>query len=228
MSKGFLGIIALVIVVFAGIFALGNHKTANAPSGKGSNSGGLTQHVEGQGKSGVTVVEYGDYQCPYCGQAYPVMKQVASDMNEQIKFQFRNYPLTQIHQNAFAGARAAEAASLQGKFWQMHDTLYNNQDPTGKTGWVASGDPLDQYFVGFARQIGLNVNQFKTDFNSTKVNDAINADQAEGTKLNIQGTPVFFIDGKQTNLPYSSGAAAVEKVIQSAIDNKAHAGQSAQ
>ncbi|HXE10064.1 MAG TPA: thioredoxin domain-containing protein [Verrucomicrobiae bacterium] len=224
MSKGFLGIIALVIVVFVAIFALSGHKTANAPSGnKSSNGSALTQHIEGQGKSGVTVVEYGDYECPYCGAAYPVMKQVVTDMNEQIKFQFRNYPLTQIHQNAFAGARAAEAASLQGKFWQMHDTLYDNQDPNGKTGWVASSDPLDQYFVGFARQIGLNVNQFKTDFNSTKVNDAINADQAEGNKLKIQGTPTFYINGKQTDLPYSSGAAAVEKVIQTAINNKTQA-----
>jgi protein-disulfide isomerase len=219
MSKQFLGIIVLVILIFAGIFAFGGDKTANAPS-KDSKSSTLTNHVEGKGESGVTVVEYGDFECPYCGQAYPVLKQVATDMNDQIYFQFRNFPLINIHQNAFAGSRAAEAASLQNKFWEMHDLLYQNQDPTGKSGWVASNDPLDQYFVGFAKQLKLNVDQFKKDYRSGKVNDLINADMAEGNKLKIQGTPAFFINGKQTDLPYSQGAAAVEQAINSVIDQK--------
>lgn len=218
MSKGFWGVVALVVVIFVGIFVITGHKTANAPNK--SSASALTQHVEGQGKSGVKLVEYGDYQCPYCGQAYPVIKQTVADLNDQIYFQFRNYPLVQAHQNAFAGARAAEAAAMQNKFWQMHDALYDNQDPTGKTGWVASGDPLDQYFVKFAQQIGLNVDKFKKDFNLTQVNDAINADMAEGNKLKIQGTPTFYLDGKQVNLPYQSGTAAVEKVIKDAIAKK--------
>ncbi|HVX57699.1 MAG TPA: thioredoxin domain-containing protein [Candidatus Saccharimonadales bacterium] len=222
MSKGFLGIIIVVIVVFAGIFFIGNHKTANAPGSKSSSSSKNTptNHVEGKGKSGITVVEYGDYECPYCGQAYAPVKQAVADLNNQIYFQFRNFPLTQAHPNAFAGARAAEAAAMQGKFWQMHDLLYENQDPNGQSGWVASGDPLNQYFVGFAKQLGLNINQFKTDYNSSKVNDLINADMAEGNKLNITGTPTFFINGKKTDLQYADGAGAVEKVIQNAINQK--------
>ncbi len=215
MSKQFWGVVILVIVIFGGIFALTSNKTANAPS-KGGSSSTLTNHIEGQGKSGVTLVEYGDYQCPYCGQAYPVIKQVQSDLNDQIYFQFRNFPLVSIHQNAFAGARAAEAAGLQGKFWQMHDALYESQSQ-----WDSSNDPVS-FFNQLAKQIGLNVNQFKSDYGSGKVNDLVNADMAEGTKLNIQGTPAFFIDGKQTDLPYSSGAAAVEKVINDAIAKKAH------
>lgn len=220
MSKQFWGVIVLVVVIFAGIFFLTGNKKANAPSSN-SSSGGLTQHVEGKGASGVKLVEYGDYECPYCGAAYPVIKQVVSDLGNQIYFQFRNFPLTQIHQNAFAGARAAEAAGLQKKFWQMHDTLYENQDPSGKTGWVASSDPLNQYFVDFAKQVGLDVNLFKSDYQSSKVNDMINADLSEGNKLNIQGTPAFFLDGKQVTLPYSQGVSAVEKIINAEIAKKA-------
>ena len=217
MSKQFWGVIALVVLVFAGIFALSGNK-ADAPS-KGS-AKALTNHVEGGGKSGVRLVEYGDYQCPYCGRAYAPVKQAVADLNDQIYFQFRNFPLTNAHRNAFAGARAAEAADMQGKFWQMHDTLYDNQDPTGQTGWVASSDPMNQYFTGFAKQIGLDLGKFKSDYASGKVNDLINADMAEGNKLKVQGTPAFFLDGKLVDLPYSSGADAVKKVIKQEISKK--------
>lgn len=218
MSKQFWGVIVAVILVFVGIFALTGHKSGNS-NGSGS-TGTLTQHVEGQGKSGVTLVEYGDYECPYCGAAFPVIKQAVSDLNSQIFFQFRNFPLTNLHKNAFAGARAAEAAALQGKFWQMHDLLYQNQDPNGASGWVASSDPLDQYFVNFASQLGLNVAQFKQDYNSDKVNNLITSDMAEGNKLGITGTPTFFLNGKQVTLPYPQGAQAVEQVINAAIAKK--------
>ena len=222
MSKQFWGVIVLVVIIFAGIFFLTGNKKANAPSSSSSSGGSsLTNHVEGKGKSGIKLVEYGDYECPYCGAAYPVIKQVVGDLSDQIFFQFRNFPLTQLHQNAFAGARAAEAASLQNKFWQMHDMLYDNQDPSGKSGWVASNDPLNKYFVDFAKQLGLNVDKFKTDYQSSQVNDAVNADLAEGKKLNIQGTPTFFIDGKKIELPYSQGASAVENIINAEIAKKA-------
>lgn len=216
MSKGFWGVIAIIVLIFVGIFAFNGNK-ANAPS---KSSTKPTQHIEGQGKSGVTLVEYGDYQCPFCGQAYPVIKQVQADLSDKIYFQFRNFPLVNVHQNAFAGARAAEAAALQGKFWQMHDTLYDNQDPNGRSGWVASNDPLNKYFAGFAKQLGLNVDQFKTDYNSGKVNDAINADMAEGTKLKVDSTPAFFLDGKKVDLQYASGPAAAEKIINDEIAKK--------
>lgn len=219
MSKGFLGVIVLVVLIFVGIFAFSGNKS-DSGSSKGSGNATTTHHIEGQGKSGVTLVEYGDYECPFCGQAYPVVKKVQADLNDQIFFQFRNYPLVSLHKNAFAGARAAEAAAMQNKFWQMHDTLYENQDPNGKVGWVASGDPLNEYFVGFAKQLGLDINKFKTDYNSGKVNDLINADMAEGNKLKIQGTPTFFLDGKQIDISYTSGPSAAEKIINDAIAKK--------
>ncbi|HSX46279.1 MAG TPA: thioredoxin domain-containing protein [Candidatus Saccharimonadia bacterium] len=219
MSKQFLAVIAAIIIVFVGIFAL----TGNKSNGSGGSKGGsstLTQHVTGQGKSGVALVEYGDYECPFCGQAYPVIKQVVSDLNEQITFQFRNFPLVSIHQNAFAGARAAEAAALQNKFWQMHDALYESQ-----SSWTSASDPTT-YFNQLAQQLGLNVTQFKTDYASSKVNDLINADMAEGNKLGITGTPTFYLDGKQVTLPYQSGAPAVEQVINAEIAKKQPASSS--
>lgn len=222
MSKQFWGVIVVVILIFVGIFALSGG--SNGSSSKTS-TGTLTQHVEGQGKAGVTLVEYGDYQCPYCGEAYPVIKQVESDLNSQITFQFRNFPLVGLHPNAFAGARAAEAASLQGQFWQMHDLLYEQNDAYYNGGepsnsWIGASDPTS-YFNADAQQLGLNVAQFKKDYASDTVNNLINADVAEGTKLKVTGTPTFFLDGNQVTLPYQNGVAAVEKIITAEIAKKA-------
>lgn len=213
MSKGFWGIIILVVLVFGGIFAFTGNKSGD--SGKGSSSSSKpTNHVEGKGKSGVKLVEYGDYQCPFCGQAYAPIKQAVSDLNDQIVFQFRNFPLTNLHKNAFAAARAAEAADMQGKFWQMHDALYESQAQ-----WSESNSP-SAFFNQLAQQIGLNVDKFKKDYASDAVNNRINADTAAGNKLKIQGTPGFFLDGHAVELPYQQGAKAIEKVIQLEIDSK--------
>jgi protein-disulfide isomerase len=215
MSKSFWGIIIAVIIVFIGIFALTGSKS-NSSNSKGS-VGTLTQHVEGQGQDHVTLVEYGDYQCPYCAEYYPIVKQVQQEFNQQITFQFRNFPLTSLHPNAFAAARAAEAAGLQGKFWQMHDLLYEANDAyleNQSNTWVPASDPTT-YFNQYAQQLGLNLAQFKSDYSSTKVNDLISADMAEGNKLGITGTPTFFLDGKQISVGES--ASQFESVIKAAI-----------
>lgn len=216
MSKQFWGVIAVIILIFVGIFAINNNKQSNA-SGK---TGTLTQHIEGSGTTGVTLVEYGDYQCPYCGQYFPIIKQVQSEFNDRIKFQFRNFPLVGVHQNAFAGARAAEAAAMQNKFWEMHDLLYEAQSQ-----WSSASDSSTA-FNQYAKQLGLNVTQFQTDYASSKVNDLINADMAEGNKLQVTGTPTFFLDGKKTQI--GGSVAAFEKVINDEIAKKASGQSSAQ
>lgn len=219
MSKQFLAILAAIIIIFAGIVIVSGN--SNNKSTKGS-IGTLTQHVEGQNKDNISLVEYGDYQCPYCGQYYPVVKQIQAEYNQQISFQFRNFPLTSIHANAFAGARAAEAAALQGKFWQMHDLLYEqnleNQQQPSVPSWISATDPTT-FFDADAQQLGLNVTQFKTDYSSSKVNNLINADMAEGNKLNISGTPSFFLDGKQISVGES--ASSFETLINAEIAKKA-------
>src|ERR1700721_4318235 len=121
MSKSFWIVVAVIVAVAIGIFALTSGSTNNSKLTP-------TNHVEGLGQDNVKLVEYGDYQCPYCGEYYSTVKQVVSMYNSQITFQFRNFPLTSIHPNAFAGARAAEAAGLMGKFWQMHDLLYEQNE----------------------------------------------------------------------------------------------------
>lgn len=214
MSKQFWAVVVVIILVLVGVFALTGHKSPTTSS----SSGQATNHVEGEGKSGVTLVEYGDYQCPYCQVYAATVQSIQSEYNQQLFFQFRNFPLTSIHQNAFAGARAAEAADMQGKFWEMHDILYQNNDPNGQSGWVAASDPTT-YFDQFAQQIGLNVTKFKQDYASTAVNDRINADMAAGNKLGITGTPTFYLDGKKIEV--TNTTAAFEKVINAELAKKA-------
>jgi protein-disulfide isomerase len=214
MDKRFLATLAIIVAVLAGVFVLTTHKKAEAPASS-SASASATKHIEGEGKSGVTLTEYGDYECPACYEYYPILKQVFDKYSSQIYFQFRNFPLVQIHKNAYAGARAAEAADLQGKFWQMHDALYDNQDPNGAQGWVASDNPLT-YFTAFAKQIGLNTTKFTSDYKSSLVNDRINADLAVAQKLNFSGTPAFTINGQPISAPQPT-VDAFSKVIDAAI-----------
>ncbi len=223
MDKRFLGILSGIAIVFVGIFVISQHSSSNS-SGSGSKNSGsqVSSHVEGKGLKNVSLVEYGDYECPICEAYYLPLKQMFSQYSNDIHFQFSNLPLTAIHQNAFAGARAAEAASLQGKFWQMHDKLYENQNS-----WVSSTSPLDT-FAQYAQQIGLNVSQFKTDYASSQVNDSINADIAAFDKTKQEkATPTFFLDGKY--LPNSglvdaqTGAPSADKIgaaIKAEIDAK--------
>lgn len=188
-----------------------------------SSASTLTNHVEGQGKDGIRLIEYGDFQCPYCGQYYPVINQVVQEYNQQITFQFRNFPLTSIHPNAFAAARAAEAANIQGKYWQMHDLLYESNmqyyaSNQAASSWISASDPLPA-FDQLAKQLGLNVAKFNSDYGSSKVNNLIEADLAEGNKLGVNATPTFYLDGKK--IQPTETLASFQKYINAAIAAKA-------
>lgn len=214
MSKGFLGVIAAVIIIFVGIVAFSGKSNSPSSNSSKNSSTQLSQHIRGQGTSGVTLVEYGDFQCPYCQQYESTIESVVSHFGDQIKFQFRNFPLTSLHPNAFAAARAAEAADKQGKYWDMHDLLYNQ---INWQNWTEASNP-NPMFENYAKELGLNVDQFKKDFSSSQVNAIINADMNEGNRLNITGTPTFYINGKKTDLP--NDASSIEKTIQKEIDQK--------
>jgi protein-disulfide isomerase len=210
MSKQFLGVLAAIIIVLGGIFVISNHHSQSSgasSSASGSASNTPTNHVEGDLSSKVTLLEYGDYQCPACEEFYPTVKAVEAKYNATIKFQFRNLPLTQLHPNAFAGARAAEAAGLQNKYFEMHDALYDDQ-----AAWDTSSTPLTA-FDQFATQLGLNVTKFNSDFASSTVNNAINADLAAFSKTGAEmATPTFFLNGVQltnTNLIDSSDEPSI-------------------
>jgi len=217
MSKQFWIALAVIAAVLGGIVFVTNHNKPNSGS-----SGKPTSHVEGTSPEGVTLVEYGDYECPVCETFYPTVKQVAQKYNDKVVFQFRNLPLTSIHPNAFAAARAAEAAGLQNKYWEMHDILYENQNA-----WVSTTDPLPN-FESYARSIGLNITKFDTDYASDAVNGAINADlnafNATGDEM---ATPTFYLDGKKvdnTKLIDSSNQPSVDafsKVLDAELAQKA-------
>ncbi len=213
MNKKTILIVAAVIVGVVGFMLLTKPKAQTTTSGVSASS-----HIEGKGSSGITLVEYGDYQCPYCQQYYHVVKAIQQQFNDQIYFQFRNFPLESRHKNARAAARAVEAANMQNAFWGMHDLVYQNGDPNGTSGWVASSDPLS-YFSGFAQQLGLDVNKFKTDFASSQVNDVINADIAAGDALGITGTPTFYLDNKKLD-PSPASVDEFAKVLNDAVTAK--------
>lgn len=206
MDKRFLAVIGVIILVFIG-FLVFRSDDASAPQTKGK----PTNHVKGEGA--VRLVEYGDFQCPACGQYYPVVEEVVDKYASDITFQFRHNPLVSIHPNAFAGSRAAEAASKQGKFWEMYDKLYGNQQD-----WSSASNPMS-YFETYAKQIGINVDQFKKDFGSSAVNNAINADLAEGKRIGVQATPTFVLNGKVIKNPQPT-VEAFSAVLDKAIADK--------
>jgi len=139
--------------------------------------------------SPVVLEEYGDYQCPPCGLLYPVLKDIEHEYGKQLQIVFHHFPLTKIHKNAMNAARAAEAARNQGKFWDMHDRLYRNQNA-----WKDLDDPRPM-FIQYARDLGLNTDRFTRDLDSPDVEQRIAADMQKGTSIGITGTPTLLIDG---------------------------------
>lgn len=191
MSKQFLIILAALVVGFFGLlFFSASDDGADAPSNAKPSS-----HITGKTDSKVKLVEYGDFQCPACGAYYPTVKEVKEKYADRISFQFRHLPLTSLHPNALAAARAAEAAGKQGKFFEMHDLLYENQ-----SAWEGASQP-QSYFESYANTLELNIEQYKKDFASRATNNVVNADIAAFDKTGAdKATPSFFLNGKHLPL----------------------------
>lgn len=156
----------------------------------------------------VVVTEFGDYQCPACAAWHSIVRdKIIPTYQDRILFVFKNFPLS-IHKNAMASSQAVEAAALQGKFWEMHNIVYDNQKD-----WENENDPNGK-FEDYARQIGLDIDRWKSDRDSAKVKDLIKADMALGEKLNLPGTPSFLVNGVliQTNAE-GDLAKAIEKAL---------------
>ena len=216
MSKQFWGAIILVLLVLGGV-AIAS-KSDGPASSKSSVAAKPTSHTSGAGSKKVILVAYEDFQCPFCGQYYPTLRQVTETYKNDITFQFRHFPLTKLHQNAFAASRAAEAAGLQDKpgestqFFAMFDILYQRQSQ-----WSTTNAPQST-FEQYAALLKLDIPKFKIDYASSRVNDAINADMAEGNRLGVTGTPTFFLNGKQVQI--ANTTAAFSKAIDSEIAKK--------
>lgn len=161
---------------------------ARATPDQSSSDSGTVTKPNVKVSSPVILEEYGDYQCPPCGQLYPELKQIEHEYGGQLRIVFHHFPLTKIHKNAMIAAHAAEAARNQNKFWEMHDRLYRNQNE-----WKDLDDPRPT-FISYARQLGLKIDQFTSDMDSNLVDQRISADVARGAAAGVTGTPTVFID----------------------------------
>jgi len=143
-------------------------------------------HIEGEIGAPVTLVEYGDYQCPHCGHAFPIVKRIQEAMGNDLCFVFRNFPLSEVHPNAQAAAEAAEAAAAQGKFAEMHDIIFENQDRL---------DPND--LLGYAEHVGLDTKRFVSEMEAGDYAERVREDFMSGVRSGVNGTPTFFINGQR-------------------------------
>ena len=148
-------------------------------------------HVQGLATAPITLVEYGDYECPNCGEAYPVVKELQEQLGERLRFVFRNFPLTKAHPHAQNAAEAAEAAAAQGRFWEMHDVLFENQEKLG-----------DNNLIRYANKLGLDATRFQSELSGHVHEARVREDFMSGVRSGVNGTPGFFINGVPYNGSY--------------------------
>lgn len=211
-----IGVVTLILVAVA-VFSLGGSSLNNNKddSQKTAQDAKVLvrsdSHVEGPKDAKVTVVEFGDFQCPACGSAYPVVNQIESTYKGKIKFVFRNYPLP-VHKNAKLAAEAAEAAGAQGKFFEMYHKLYGNQKA-----WSESNNALDEYFVKYAQEIKLDVEKFKSEVKASKYAEKIQNDINDGNAVGVSATPTFYINGIEQvgGLPYDEFKTKIDNALKS-------------
>lgn len=152
-------------------------------------------HAEGPESAPLTLVEYGDYQCPYCGAAFPVVKRLQKRLGKNLRFVFRNFPLTQTHPYAEVAAEAAEAAGLLGRFWPMHDVIYKNQETL-----------TPESLVVWARRLGLEDKELAATFGLPEIAQRIKEDRMSGLRSGVNGTPAFYVNGVRYDGPQTYDA----------------------
>jgi formate-nitrite transporter family protein len=149
-----------------------------------------SDHTRGPLDAPVQLVEYGDFQCPYCGATYPVLQKIIRQMGDRMCFAFRHFPLTEAHEYAMAAAEASEAASAQDKFWQMHDKIFSNQDE------------LDvEHLYQFAQAMDLDMDEFDHAMVDRTFENKVHADFQSGVRSGVNGTPTLFINGVRYDGP---------------------------
>ena len=163
-------------------------------------------HIQGPADAAVTLVQYGDYECPYCGAAYPIIKEVQSRMGERLRFVFRNFPIATSHPHAERAAETAEAAAAQGRFWQMHDLLYENQRRL-----------RDPDLRDYAERLALDVERFDKELADHVHAARVREDFMSGVRSGVNGTPTFYINGTRHDDSYEveTMVAALERAAAS-------------
>jgi protein-disulfide isomerase len=143
-------------------------------------------HAAGPGDAPVTLVEYGDYECPFCAMAHPIVQGFQHALGKQLRFVFRNFPLNEAHPHARLAAQAAEAAGAQGKFWEMHDALFEHHEALDR-------DDI----IGYAKSIGIDTARLTRDLDAGTYEKRVREDFRSGVKSGVNGTPTFFINGER-------------------------------
>ena len=200
-------IVATVVLLVGGVFFASRMGSSDSPTSASAPVNDVQKklleivsddYIKGNKDASVTVIEYLDFECEACGAYYPLMKQLAEEFKTDVRFVNRYFPLPG-HKNGMQAALSVEAASKQGKYWEMHNILFENQE---KWGEKQAADP--KIFEEYAKQIGLNVDQFKKDVVSKEVKDRVERDKSSGEKLGNTGTPTFFLNGEKIQNPKTS------------------------
>ena len=210
----------IVVAVLVGIGWLMFREAGNLPQttdGTLSVPVSASDLITGPASASVTLLEYSDFQCPACGAFHPILQQFLADpqASGKVRLVYRYFPLRTIHANAQGSAQAAQAASLQGKFWQMHDRLFEQQAAWENLSQSAAKDK----FISYAGDLGIDVPKFTADFDSDAVKNAIQADYDSAVSSGVDSTPTFFVNGNKLPSPTSYDAFK-SSVLQSANANQ--------
>ncbi|MFL6228693.1 MAG: DsbA family protein [Pyrinomonadaceae bacterium] len=184
-------IIAVVLLAAVAVGAWYWHRSGQPGVIATGSPGAQPMHAFGNERAPVTLEEFGDYQCPPCGQMFPEVEKIRQDYGDQLRFIFRQYPLVRVHPHALFAAHAAEAAGLQGKFWEMHRAIFENQ-----RAWSPGQDPT-ALFETYARQAGLDVDRYRKDLGGSETDARVVADRDRAQSVGVESTPTFFVNGSK-------------------------------
>lgn len=204
-----IGWILTTVIIVGGIAGL--VFLSGGPTGSGGNVPAVTtdDHLQGPATAPAVVVTYSDFQCPACSAYEPVLKGLKTEFGEKLTIVYRHFPLKTIHKYAEAAARASEAANLQGKFWEMHDLLYDRQ-----RSWSVATN-INETLAGYAKELGLDTEKFATDYTGSAVKARVDRDVNDGLGLGVNSTPSFYLNGTKISNPNSQ--EAFSKLIQEKI-----------
>ena len=208
MNKTATWVILAIVLLIGGMWVIRQANTGATDSTLSELSSPVSESDHKRGDGDIALVEYSDFQCPACSAYYPLIKKIEEDFKGELFVVYRHFPLSQ-HQNAIPSALASEAAGLQGKFFEMHDMLFDNQ-----VEWSESTAPKE-IFKKYAENLGLDVQKFEADMELPELQDKISADFQSGIKSNVNATPTFFLDGKKIQNPrsYEKLKGLIEAII---------------
>ena len=166
-------------------------------------------HADGPESAPLTLVEYGDYECPHCGRAYPIIKAVQQELGTELRFVYRNFPLSEAHPHAQHAAEAAESAAVEGKYWEMHDIIFEHQDALE-----------DADLIGYAESLGLDGARVRQELETQAHSARVRADFRSGVRSGVNGTPTFFVNGLRYDGSWESPAVFIRGLREAALSGR--------